>query len=93
MMETLSIRCNSSLLDKVGEYSISENQLEVFTGLNWENLNTIKDILISLRNSESRSVIQALIIFLFKLRTGNSNKMIASILQLKNEHDGIILTV
>jgi len=34
MMETLSIRCDSSLLDKVGEYSISENQLEVFTRLN-----------------------------------------------------------
>jgi len=44
-------------------------------------------MLISLRNSESHSVIQALIVFLFNLRTGNSNKMIASILQLKNEHD------
>lgn len=86
-METLSIKCDSTLLDKMGEYSISEEQLEVFTELNWENLNTIKDMLISLRNSKSRSVIQALIVFLFKLRAENSNKMIASILQLKNEHD------
>ena len=44
-------------------------------------------MLISLRNSQSRSVTQALVVFLFKLRTGNSNKMLSSILQLENEHD------
>lgn len=87
VMDTLSIRCDSSLFDKVGEYSLSEKQLEVFTGLNWEQLNALKEMLISLRNTQSRSVTQALVVFLFKLRTGNSNKMLSSILQLKNEHD------
>ncbi|KAL6419499.1 hypothetical protein ACFW04_014694 [Cataglyphis niger] len=50
VMETLSIKHDSTLLDKISEYSISEEQLHVFTRLNWENLNTIKDMLISLRN-------------------------------------------
>jgi len=39
----------------------------------------------SLRNSKSRYVIQALVVFLFKLRTGNSNKVISSIFQLEYE--------
>jgi hypothetical protein len=84
-METLSIKCDSTLLDKVGEFTLSEKQVDVFTGLTWDNLIQIKDMMISLRNSKSRSIIQALVVFLLKLRTGNSNKMIASILQLENE--------
>ena len=44
-------------------------------------------MLSSLQNSQSRSVIQALVVFLFKLSTGNSSKMIASIFELKNEHN------
>ena len=83
---TLSIKGDSSLLDKVDEYSISGKQLRVFTELDWEKLNIIKDMKIWLRNSQSRLIIQALVVFLFKLRTGNSNKMIASILQLTDEH-------
>ena len=39
VMKTLSVRCDSSLFDKVGEYSLSEKQLQVFPGLNWEQLN------------------------------------------------------
>ena len=38
-----------------------------------------------MRNSQSRLVIQALIVFLFKLRTENSNKLLASILNIDNE--------
>ena len=51
VMEILSIKFDSSLLDKVGEYSILEKQLSVFTGLHWEKLNIIKDMMTSLRNS------------------------------------------
>ena len=86
-MKTLSVSCDSSLFDKVGEYSLSEKQLEVFTGSNWKQLNTLKEMLLSLRNSQSCSVTQALVVCLLKLRTDNSNKMLYSILQLKNEHD------
>ena len=86
-METLSMRCDSSLFDRIGEYSLPEKDLEVFTGLKWEQLNSLNDMLISLRNSQSRSAIQALVVFLFKLRSRNSNKMLSSILQLENEHN------
>ena len=78
LIETLTIKCDSALLDKIGEFSLSEKQIENCTGLSWENILEIKDLMTSLRNSQSRSVIQALIVFLFKLRTGNSNKLLAS---------------
>lgn len=39
----------------------------------------------SMRENSSRTVIQALIVFLFKLRTGSSNKLIAATLQLERE--------
>lgn len=85
VMETLSIKCDSSLFDKIGDFSLSDKQVKIFTGLTWENLIEIKDMMTSLRNSQSRSVMQALVVFLFKLRTGNSNEMLASILQLENK--------
>ena len=46
----------------------------------------IKNMMISLRKSQSRSIIEPLVVFLFKLKTGNCNKMLAPILQLRNEH-------
>ena len=45
----------------------------------------IKELLNSLRKSQSRSMIQAVTVFLFKLRTGNSNKLLASVLNIDNE--------
>ena len=72
-METLSIKCDSTLLKKIGEFSLSEKQVQVFTCLSWENLLEIKEMMTSMRNSQSRSVIQAIVVFLFKLRTGYSN--------------------
>jgi len=41
--------------------------------------------MISMRNRQTRTITQALVVFLFKLRTGNSNAILASILQLENE--------
>ena len=62
-METLSIKCDLTLLEKIGEFSLSEKQMKTFTGLSWENLLEIKDLTTLLHNSQSRSVIQALIVF------------------------------
>ena len=84
-MKTLSIKCHSTLLDRIGEFTLSKKQIKIFTGLSWENLFDIKDSINSLHNSQSRSVIQALIVFLFELRTGNSNKLLASIFNINNE--------
>ena len=84
-METLSIKCDSTLLDKIGEFSLSEKQVKVFSGLSLENLLEIKEMMTFMRNSQSRSVIQAIVVFLFKLRTENSNEMLSSILNIENE--------
>ena len=45
IMDTLSIKCDSTLLDKIGEFSLSEKQIKIFTGLSWENLLEIKDFI------------------------------------------------
>ncbi|XP_066595448.1 uncharacterized protein [Prorops nasuta] len=85
IMENIAVQCNATLLDKVDNYQLSNEKLYVFTGLNWENIIEIRDLLTSMRNTDIRSITQALIVFLFKLRTGNSNKLIASILELDEE--------
>lgn len=33
VMETLSIKCDSTLFDKIGKFSLPEEQIKVFTGL------------------------------------------------------------
>ena len=57
----------------------------MFTGLTWESVIQLKDMLTSMRNRQTRTVTQALVVFLFKLRTGNSNRLLASILQIEYE--------
>lgn len=84
-LDELSIRSEMEIVDKVGDYTLSDERLKVFTGMNWENIRELTNMLTSLRNSQSRNVTQALVTFLFKLRTGNSNKVIAATLGLKRE--------
>lgn len=67
------------------DFNISEEKLQLFTGLRWEEIIQLRLMLTSMRNNQNRTVTQALIVFMMKLRTGNSNKMIAAILQLKSE--------
>lgn len=85
MMESLAVECDSTLLDKMDDFRITDEQLFIFTGLQRENILELRDLLTTMRNTDSRSVIQALIVFLFKLRTGNSNRLISATLQLENE--------
>ncbi|GAB1860851.1 THAP domain-containing protein 9 [Camponotus japonicus] len=85
MMKNLSIKCDSTLYDKIGDFSLSEKQLFTFTGLTWENIILLRDMLTSMRNRQTRTVTQALVVFLLKLRTGNSNKILASVLQIEYE--------
>lgn len=84
-LKHMSINTDKTILDKIGEYSLSEDRLKTFTGLNWENIIELEGYLTSLRNTESRSVTQALVTFLFKMRSGNSNQLISSILQLEDK--------
>ncbi|KAI4473668.1 hypothetical protein M0804_015242, partial [Polistes exclamans] len=82
LMENLVVNCDPTLLDKMDDFRISDEQLYIFTGLRRENIIEVRDLLITMRNTDSRTVTQAPIVFLFKLRTGNS---ISATLQLSNE--------
>lgn len=83
-LNILAETANLSLFDRI-ENGISEDQLKALTGLTWENVIELKHMLPSMRSTKTRSVTQALIVFLFKLRTGNSNRTIAAVLGLQYE--------
>ena len=70
--EYLSVNNNSNIKDTIGDFTLPEERLKVFTGLTWENLIKLREMMTSLRNSEQRYVTQAIVVFLFKLRTGYS---------------------
>ena len=79
LLEGLTIECDITILDKVGDFSLSKEKIHVFTGLTWENIIELRKMLTSVRNNHIRDVTQALNVFLSKLRSGNSKKMIAAI--------------
>ena len=53
-----------------------------FTGLTYDQLESLASTLTKMRNVEGRSVVQALVIFLFKMRVGTSNEVVAAIFGL-----------
>ena len=69
----------------MSENNMPDNTLKVLTGLSWKNVTELRQLLTSMRNTDTRTISQALIVFLFKARTGNSNKVIASVLGLLYE--------
>lgn len=84
-LDLLSARVDAPLFNQIGDFTMPEEKLKVYTGLSWENIMELSNLLTSLKSSSSRSVVQALVIFLMKLRTGVSNKLLSSILQLERE--------
>ena len=83
--EYIARSSNSEIKDKVGDFTLSAECLKIFTGLTWENLINLRELMTSMRNSETRNITQAIVVFLFKLRTGNSNNLISAILGLEHE--------
>ncbi|XP_025994034.2 uncharacterized protein LOC113004570 [Solenopsis invicta] len=83
LLEYMSVKSNFEIKDKIGDFSLSEERIKTFTGLTWKNLIQLKKMMTSIRNSECRNILQAIVIFLFKLCSGNSNSMIAAILGLQ----------
>lgn len=83
----LAQNTDKSLFDAVGDLSLPERQLKAFTGLGWESIEKLSRMLTSMRNTSIRTVTQALVVFLFKMRTGNSNHIIASTMGLPNDQD------
>lgn len=82
-LDSLSNKVDERLHDKIGEFSISSERLKVLTGYDWDTILELADMLNkNLRSSHNRNIVQALVIFLFKLRSGNSDQLIAAILEL-----------
>ena len=76
---------SKSFLDKIQSSELSEKQLLAFTSLTSDQLQELRKLLVSMRSSESRDVMQALVVCLFKLRTGSSNNFISSVFEIENE--------
>ena len=85
LLEDLIIERDTTILDKVEDFSLSNEKIHLFTGLTWENIIELRKMLTSVWSNQTRDVTQALVVFLLKLRSGNSKKMIAAILQLERE--------
>lgn len=83
LLKSLSITSDRELHHRIGDFSISEERIRVLTGVNWEQLIELREMMTSLRNTDNRSATQALVVFLLRLRSGNSNEMICSILGLE----------
>lgn len=85
IIEYFTARSESTVSDRVGDLTLPERDIQAFTGLSWENVKLLSEKLTSMRDSQGRNKTQALVTFLTKLRTGNSNALIASILGLQRE--------
>lgn len=81
-LEQLSIDVDKRVIDKIGTMKMSDEKVKSLTGLIWLDILELRGMLRSMRDSENRNVLQALVIFLFKMRTGNSDLTIASIMEV-----------
>lgn len=84
-LQKITDSASETLLDKIKSSELSEKQLFSFTGLSSDQLQHLSKLLVSMRSSNSRDVTQALVICLFKLRTGSSNNFISSVFEIENE--------
>lgn len=80
LLKDLSVTADQTLLNNIAEFNIPEKQIIMFTGLKWENLIELREKLVSMEKSPCRTITQALIVLLFKLRSAQSHEMIASVL-------------
>ncbi|KAF5292242.1 hypothetical protein FQA39_LY14057 [Lamprigera yunnana] len=79
-IEGLSSAANISKIHRtIGNSSMLDENVRILTGLSWYNFSNLCQKT-SMPDSESRNVMQALITFLFKMRTGNCNEVISGVL-------------
>ena len=83
-MDMLATQAGASMKDKVGTSSLTDEQIQSFTGLKYHELERVAESLKSMRDVPGRSKTQALVIFLFKMRTGTSNSTIQAIFGLQS---------
>jgi len=84
-LNNLSLSNETNIIDRIGQFSLSDERVLTLTGLSSQNLIHLSNKLSSMRNMSSRSIIQALVVFLFKLKTGNSNNVVAATFGIERE--------
>ena len=67
LLESLTIECDTTILDKVGDFSLSKEKIHLFTGLTWENIIEQRKMLTSMRSNQTCDVTLALVVFLLTL--------------------------
>ena len=67
---------------KIGNQTFPEEIILELTGFNYENLHQIREMLPSFRKSSVRDPLQAIAIFLIKLRSSCSDRFIDAILNV-----------
>ncbi|KMQ86993.1 vacuolar protein sorting-associated protein 13c [Lasius niger] len=81
-MDKLFNKVNARLHEHIGDYSISEERVKALTGHTWENIILLHNMMSTMRDSKNCNITQALVIFLCKLRSGNSDNLISAILDV-----------
>lgn len=71
-IDEISLLINRFIFDflKLKSCELSEEQIQTFTSLSYENLKQLLNMLVFITNSECRYKLQTLVIFLSKLGTG-----------------------
>ncbi|XP_075590925.1 uncharacterized protein LOC142597294 isoform X2 [Dermatophagoides farinae] len=79
MAKFMDLLASSSLniKDKINNRLMPQCQLYALTAHSWEDIDHLQSLMTYMKNTNKRSVIQAIVTFLCKLRTGNVNKVIA----------------
>lgn len=92
-IEKLFDFANLEVHDYIGKFKLSDERIKILTGYDWEKLKILTDMFSSLRNSKNRNSIQALVMFLYKLKSGNSNNLIGAALGVKESVVACFLTI
>ena len=84
-LDCLSDKVDDSIHGNIKKCSMSDERIFALTGFTWENIFEMRDMLVTMRSSENRNVLQAVVTFLIKLKTGNCDRCIATILDLEEK--------
>ena len=81
----LSTTPKPTLYEAVGQLQVPDSQLKALTGFDGREFVQIMYSVTSIRATSSWNPAQAMLIFLYKLRTGNSNEIIANTFELHSK--------
>lgn len=85
IFEAISMKANNpTVIKKFKDSSISDQECYTLTGLTFAQLKDLNNKLRSLRSSHNRTPIEALAVFLCKLRTNMSHQLLSVVFGIKN---------